>query len=104
MPPHRTALRSGRVDRDHCAGDSLARRPVAAGGESARECDHSRRGRPARLRESVLQGTPPTRRMTDKLGTVNARDGFRSAIEVMQQSARMAAFMPGSSLFGDWKE
>ncbi|MEO7650478.1 MAG: hypothetical protein ABIZ80_08405 [Bryobacteraceae bacterium] len=36
---------------------------------------------------------------------MNARDGFRSGIEAMQQSARlMGAFLPGSSLFYDWRE
>jgi hypothetical protein len=40
-----------------------------------------------------------------KLGSLNARDGFRSGIEVMQQSARlMGGFIPGSSLFCDWRE
>jgi hypothetical protein len=36
---------------------------------------------------------------------VNARDGFLSVIELMQQSARlMSLFMPGRGLFGDWPE
>ena len=36
---------------------------------------------------------------------MNARDGFRSAIEAMQRSARMmGSFMPGSGLFCDWRE
>src|SRR5882724_1726906 len=36
---------------------------------------------------------------------LNARDGFRSGIEMMQQSARlMGGFIPGSGLFCDWRE
>ena len=35
---------------------------------------------------------------------MNARDGFRSAIETMQQSARLMGFLPGSGLFCDWAE
>jgi hypothetical protein len=36
---------------------------------------------------------------------VNARDGFLSVIEMMQQSARlMGMFMPARGLFGDWPE
>jgi hypothetical protein len=36
---------------------------------------------------------------------LNARDGFRSGIELMQQSARlMGVFMPGRGLFGDFRE
>ncbi len=46
----------------------------------------------------------PTRRMNCYAGGLNARDGFRSGIEVMQQSARLMAFMPGSGLFCDWRE
>src|ERR1700722_19881797 len=39
------------------------------------------------------------------LESVNARDGFLSVIEMMQQSARlMGIFMPGRGLFGDWPE
>jgi len=39
------------------------------------------------------------------LRCLNARDAFRSGIEMMQQSARlMGGFMPGSSLFCDWRE
>src|SRR5712672_2559125 len=43
--------------------------------------------------------------MIAKLGVLNAREGFRSGIEVMQQSARlMGGFIPGSGLFCDWRE
>jgi hypothetical protein len=39
------------------------------------------------------------------LKSVNARDGFLSVIEMMQQSARlMSIFMPGRGLFWDWPE
>jgi hypothetical protein len=35
---------------------------------------------------------------------LNARDGFRSGIEMMQQSARLMGVVPGSRLFCDWRE
>jgi hypothetical protein len=35
---------------------------------------------------------------------LNARDRFRTGIEMMQQSARLMSAMPGSSLFCDWRE
>src|ERR1700747_1111862 len=38
------------------------------------------------------------------LERLNARDGFRSGIEMMQQSARLMGVMPGSGLFCDWRE
>jgi hypothetical protein len=47
----------------------------------------------------------PTGKRIAKLGGLNARDGFRNGIEVMQKSARMmGAFLPGSGLFCDWGE
>ena len=40
-----------------------------------------------------------------KIGSLTARDGFRNAIELMQQSARAVnSYLPGSSAFCDWPQ